>query len=144
VIEADFSGGDRSSEGGVLLLRRMDQRLELTAAAAAALGDARPTGKVQHSLASMVAQHVYGLCPGWADVCDHNALRADLRCRLRHRRPAPGRPLATHPVPGLRVDPKTARIPRRGRGLCVLIALIGLPARLNRANEPEPCPRTSQ
>ena len=36
VIEADFSGGDLSSEGGVLLLRRMDQRLGLTAAAAAA------------------------------------------------------------------------------------------------------------
>ena len=78
VIEADFSGGDVSSEGGALLLRRMDQRLGLTTAAAAALGDDRQTGKVRHSLASMVAQRVYGLCLGWADVCDHNALRADL------------------------------------------------------------------
>jgi hypothetical protein len=26
----------------------------------------------------MVAQRVYGLCLGWADVCDHNALRDDL------------------------------------------------------------------
>jgi hypothetical protein len=78
VIEADFSGGDLSSEGGVLLRCRMDQRLGLTAAAAAALGDGRQTGKVRHSLASMVAQRVYGLCLGWADVCDHNALRADL------------------------------------------------------------------
>jgi hypothetical protein len=26
----------------------------------------------------MVGQRVYGLCLGWADVCDHNALRADL------------------------------------------------------------------
>ena len=51
VIEADFSGGDLSSEGGVLLLRRMDQRLGLTAAAAAALGDDRQAGKVRHSLA---------------------------------------------------------------------------------------------
>ena len=47
-------------------------------AAAAALGDERQTGKVRHSLASMVAQRVYGLCLGWADVCDHNALRSDL------------------------------------------------------------------
>ncbi len=36
-IEVDFSGGDLRSDGGVLLLRRMDQRLGLTAAAAAAL-----------------------------------------------------------------------------------------------------------
>ncbi len=78
VIEADFSGGDLSSEGGVLLLRRMDERLGLTAAATAALGDDRQSGKVRHSLGSMVAQRVYGLCQGWSDVCDHNALRADL------------------------------------------------------------------
>jgi hypothetical protein len=78
VIEADFSGGDLSSEGGAVLLRRMDQRLGLTAAAARALGDARQPGKVEHSMASMVAQRVYGLCLGWADVSDHNALRADL------------------------------------------------------------------
>jgi hypothetical protein len=34
VIEADFSGGDLSSEGGALRLRRMDRRLGLTAAGA--------------------------------------------------------------------------------------------------------------
>jgi hypothetical protein len=43
-------------------------------------------------------------------------------------------------VPGPRVDTKTARIPRRGRGICVLIDLIGPPARLNRTNEPDPTP----
>lgn len=78
VIEADFDGGDLSSEAGVLLLRRMDQRLGLCASAARALGDERQRGKVRHSLASMLAQRVYGLCQGWSDVCDHNALRADL------------------------------------------------------------------
>jgi Transposase DDE domain group 1 len=78
VVRADFSGGDLSSEGGVLLLRPLDQRLGLSAAAARALGDQRQPGKVQHSLASMLAQRIYGLCLGWADVCDHNALRHDL------------------------------------------------------------------
>ena len=78
IIEADFDGGDLSSEAGVLLLRRMDQRLGLCASAARALGDQRQRGKVRHSLASMLAQRVYGLCQGWSDVCDHNALRADL------------------------------------------------------------------
>lgn len=78
VIEADFDGGDLSSEAGVLLLRRMDQRLGLCSSAARALGDERQRGKVRHSLASMLAQRVYGLCQGWSDVSDHNALRADL------------------------------------------------------------------
>lgn len=78
VIEADFDGGDLSSEAGVLLLRRMDQRLGLCSSAARALGDERQRGKVRHSLASMLAQRVYGLCQGWSDVSDHNALRSDL------------------------------------------------------------------
>lgn len=78
VIEADFDGGDLSSEAGVLLLRRMDQRLGLCASAARALRDERQRGKVRHSLASMLAQRVYGLCQGWSDVSDHNALRSDL------------------------------------------------------------------
>jgi len=77
VIEADFSGGGLSSEGGMGLLRRMDKRLGLTAAAAAAIGDDPQSDKVRHSLGSMAAQRVYGLCQGWLDVCDHNALRAD-------------------------------------------------------------------
>jgi hypothetical protein len=78
VVEADFSGGDLSSEGGALLLRRMDARLGLSAAAARALGDERQRGKVRHDLSSMLGQRIYGLCLGWADVCDHNALRNDL------------------------------------------------------------------
>jgi hypothetical protein len=78
VVEADFSGGDLSSEGGALLLRRMDARLGLSTAAARALGDERQRGKVRHDMASMLAQRIYGLCLGWADVCDHNALRHDL------------------------------------------------------------------
>lgn len=78
VIEADFSGGDLSSEGGALLLRRMDARLGLSSAAARALGDDRQRGKVRHDLASLLAQRIYGLCLGWSDVCDHNALRNDL------------------------------------------------------------------
>ncbi len=55
VVEADFSGGDLSTEGGALLLRRMDVRLGLSAAAARALGDDRQRGKVRHDVASMVA-----------------------------------------------------------------------------------------
>lgn len=34
LIEADFSGGDLSSDGGLLLLRQIDQHLDLSRAAA--------------------------------------------------------------------------------------------------------------
>ncbi len=39
VVEANFQGGDISSDGGVLLLRQADRRLGLSAAVAAILPD---------------------------------------------------------------------------------------------------------
>ncbi len=41
LIEADFSGGDPSSDGGLMLLRQIDERIGLTQSAAAALSDPR-------------------------------------------------------------------------------------------------------
>jgi hypothetical protein len=78
VVEAAFDGGDIVSDGGVLLLKRVDDRLGLTRAAALVFGDVRRSASVQHSVHSLLAQRIYGLCLGWSDVCDHNVLRNDL------------------------------------------------------------------
>ena len=78
VVEAAFDGGDIVSDGGVLLLKQVDDRLGLTHAAAQAFGDERRSASVQHSVHSLLAQRIYGLCLGWSDVCDHNVLRNDL------------------------------------------------------------------
>ena len=78
VVQAAFDGGDIVSDGGVLLLKRVDERLGLTRAAALAFGDERRSASVVHSLQSVLAQRIYGLCLGWSDVCDHNVLRNDL------------------------------------------------------------------
>lgn len=78
IVEASFDGGDIVSDGGVLLLRRVDERLGLTRAAARVFDDSRRMASVRHSLRSMLAQRVYGLCCGWEDVTDHNLLRRDL------------------------------------------------------------------
>lgn len=78
VVEAAFDGGDIVSDGGVLLLKRVDERLGLSRAAAQAFGDERRSASVQHSIQSLLAQRIYGLCLGWSDVCDHNVLRNDL------------------------------------------------------------------
>jgi hypothetical protein len=78
VIEAAFDGGDIVSDGGVLLLRQVDQRIGLTRAIARVFDDRRRRASVAHSMRDMLAQRVYGLCCGWEDVCDHNVLRRDL------------------------------------------------------------------
>lgn len=78
VIEASFDGGDIVSDGGVLLVRQVDQRIGLTKAVARVFDDRRRRASVSHSMRDMLAQRIYGLCCGWEDVCDHNVLRRDL------------------------------------------------------------------
>lgn len=78
LIEADFSGGDLSSDGGLLLLRQVDERLGLSRAAAAAIPDPRDPERIRHGLRELLAQRLYGLCCGYEDLNDHKALRDDL------------------------------------------------------------------
>jgi hypothetical protein len=78
VVEGAFDGGDIASDGGVTLVRLVDERLGLTRAAAKAFDDERRAASVVHSMRSLLAQRVYGLCCGWEDVSDHNTLRRDL------------------------------------------------------------------
>lgn len=78
IIEGDFSGGELSSDGGLMLLRQVDRRIGLTRAAAATLGDSRDRSKVVHSLRSLLAQRLYALCCGYEDLNDHERLRDDV------------------------------------------------------------------
>jgi hypothetical protein len=78
VVEANFDGGDISSDGGVLLLRRVDERIGLSRAAAAVLSDPRDPARIKHSLRDLLAQRIYGLCCGYEDLNDHDILRDDL------------------------------------------------------------------
>ena len=78
VIEADFSGGDLSSDGGLLLLRQVDQYLGLSRAAAAAIPDPRDPERIRHGLRDLLAQRLYGLCCGYEDLNDHQTLRDDV------------------------------------------------------------------
>jgi hypothetical protein len=78
VIEANFDGGDLSSDGGLMLLRRTDERIGLTRAVAAVFSDARDPARIRHRLRDLLAQRIYGLCCGYEDLNDHDSLRSDL------------------------------------------------------------------
>ena len=77
-IEASFSGGHVTSDGGVLLLRQADRKTGLLNVAAKALTDNRRKKSCRHSLVSMLRQRVYGLALGYEDLNDHDVLRDDL------------------------------------------------------------------
>lgn len=77
-VEADFSGGDISSNGGVLLLAEVDKRLNLSATIAKTLTDNRRRASCKHSLETLIKQRLYGLALGYEDLNDHVELRHDL------------------------------------------------------------------
>ena len=78
LIEADFSGGDLSSDGGMMLLRQVDERIGLTRAAAAVVSDPRDPDRVVHPMRELLAQRIYALCCGHEDLNDHERLREDV------------------------------------------------------------------
>jgi hypothetical protein len=77
-VEANFQGGDITSDGGVLLLRQVDQRLGLSAAVASALNDPRRQASCQHDAVSLLRQRLYALALGYEDLNDHQSLRTDV------------------------------------------------------------------
>jgi hypothetical protein len=76
-IVARFDGGTISSDGGSLLLRETDQRLNLLARFSDCFLDGREQDRVEHSILEMVSQRVYGLALGYEDLNDHEQLRKD-------------------------------------------------------------------
>jgi len=76
-IVARFDGGTISSDGGALLLRQTDQRLNLLPRLAECFLDSRDPERVKHSVLEMLSQRIYGLALGYEDVNDHDQLRTD-------------------------------------------------------------------
>jgi hypothetical protein len=76
-IVARFDGGTISSDGGAFLLRQVDKRLNLLARFAECFLDGRNQSLVEHPIAEMLAQRVYGLALGYEDLNDHEQLRTD-------------------------------------------------------------------
>ena len=77
-IEANFAGGQVSSDGGVMLLRQVDRWLGFTKRLDRILPDRRNPLVIQHSQESLLRQRIYGLALGYEDLNDHDSLRHDV------------------------------------------------------------------
>jgi len=94
-IEANFEGGNVSSDGGLTLLRQVDRRLGLTEALDTALRDPRNPEAVTHRQIDMLRQRIYGIALGYEDLNDHATLREDIVWQTAVDRDAP---LASSPT----------------------------------------------
>ena len=66
-----------TSNGGVTLLRRADERLDLTPRLAACFTNHRRPELVVHDVETLVLQRLYGLARAYEDLNDHEDLRRD-------------------------------------------------------------------
>jgi hypothetical protein len=76
-VVVDFGGGTITSDAGALLLREVDLANGFIEGFAGCFTDFRHPGYIEHSIEELVAQRIYGVCLGYEDVVDHDALRAD-------------------------------------------------------------------
>jgi hypothetical protein len=93
-IVARFDGGAISSDGGALLLRQTDKRLNLLPRLAECFLDGRSQKQVEHSVVQMLSQRIYGLALGYEDISDHEQLRHDPVFGILAGRAALEQPLA--------------------------------------------------
>lgn len=76
-VVAKFDGGLLSSDGGVLLLREVEQRLRVADRLAACLKDPRAPDQITHSLAAIIRFRLLMIASGYEDGNDASSLRTD-------------------------------------------------------------------
>jgi Transposase DDE domain group 1 len=72
-----FDGGALTSDAGGLLLGGADRKLNLVRWLAGCFRDARDPRFIEHSVATLVGQRVFGIALGYEDPNDHDELRHD-------------------------------------------------------------------
>jgi hypothetical protein len=98
-VEADFDGGATTSDGGVLLLRRLEARTEIIKRITSALRDSRHPSYISHSCVGLVRQRVFQIACGYEDANDSNDLRSDPGLKVAcDRLPLTGEELASQPT----------------------------------------------
>src|SRR5579863_3192233 len=76
-VVAEFDGGALTSDAGGLLLGAADKAIGLVERLARCFRDARRPELIEHSVATLVGQRVFGIALGYEDLNDHDELRHD-------------------------------------------------------------------
>jgi len=90
-VVAEFNGGTISSDGGALLLRETNRRINLLGRFSQCFLDGRNPALIEHRIEEMLAQRVYGLALGYEDLNDHEQLRHDPLLQVLVDKAEPGK-----------------------------------------------------
>ena len=76
-VEAAFDAGLVTSDAGALLLGATDRAIDLVDRFADCFRDRRRPDLIEHTVATLVRQRVFGIALGYEDLNDHDELRHD-------------------------------------------------------------------
>src|SRR5712672_1900732 len=76
-VVGSFDGGAITSDAGALLLGNTDRAIGLVDRLAACFTDYRKPELIEHRVATLVGQRVFGIALGYEDLNDHDELRRD-------------------------------------------------------------------
>ena len=76
-VVAKFDGGLLSSDGGIFVLREVEQRLRVADRLAACIKDPRSPDQITHSLADIIRFRLLMIAAGYEDGNDAGSLRSD-------------------------------------------------------------------
>ncbi len=98
-LVARFDGGRLSSDGGLLLLMETERKVRLVERLSSCIVDKRASSKVRQSVRDMLISRVLGICCGYEDCNDFDALRDDPMFKVAlGRSPERGLGLASQPT----------------------------------------------
>ena len=98
-VELSFTGEQISSDGGLLLLREVENHIGLIDRISSCITDSRDQRYTDHSITEMLLQRVFQIAAGYEDCNDCNDLRNDMIFKMcAGRLPQSGSELASQPT----------------------------------------------
>ena len=120
-IIARFDGGQLSSDGGILALREIEQRLGIADRLAACVADPRDADRVTHSIADIMRFRMLMIAAGYEDGNDANSLRHDPAFKLALGQLPQGAALCSQPtISRLENLPRPRDLLRMGQAMVAL------------------------
>ena len=117
-IVARFDGGQLSSDGGILVLREIEQRLGIADRLAACVTDPRDPQRVIHSIADIMRFRMLMIAAGYEDGNDAASLRHDPAFKLALGHLPQGAALCSQPtISRLENLPRPRDLLRMGRAM---------------------------
>lgn len=98
VFKIDFAGGQITSDGGLILLKKLDDDMGLTESINRLITDPRDSRKITHTQKQLLSQRLYQIIAGYEDCNDSDLLKDDPTFKLIAGKSQMKEPLGSQPT----------------------------------------------